>query len=97
VGRRGTIREICDGVGVPQQANRRRLVFIELKTSGKYAKAIRQIRAGVAAILSHDIPRDVALSAEIWSRREPKSTINGSRIIQVEGRKVFVRHRRSEA
>jgi hypothetical protein len=95
VGRGNTISEICDGLAVPMQANRRKLIFLELKTSGKYAKAIEQIRAGVRAILAHEIPQDVVLHAEIWHSRVPKATVTIHRVVCVEGRSVFVRHRQS--
>ena len=90
-----TRADVCDGLGVPLQENRAKIIFLELKTSGKFAKAIDQIRAGVEAMLQYDLPHGVALHAEIWHRRVPKCTIKGHRIIEVEGRTVFVRHRAS--
>lgn len=94
MGSRDTIAEMCDGIGVPLQF-RRQLVFLELKTRGKFAEAVNQIRAGVEAILGYGIPEDVALLAEIWYSREPKTTITLARTIEVSGREVLVRHRRS--
>jgi hypothetical protein len=89
------VYHVCDGLAVPLQANRCKLVFLELKTSGKSAKAIDQIRLGVREILAHGVPLNVVLHAEIWHRRTPKSTISGHRTICVNGRHVFIRHRRS--
>jgi hypothetical protein len=95
VGQGNTVSGICDGLAVPRQGNRRKLVFLELKTSGKYAKAVDQIRAGVREILAHGIPNDVVLHAEIWHSRTPKATITAHRYISVNERTVFVRHRKS--
>jgi hypothetical protein len=95
VGRNGLTAGLCDAVAVPRQANQRRLIFLELKTSGQYADAVVQIRACVRKILAFGIPANVALTAEIWHCREPKSTITGYRQEDVDGRTVFIRHRRS--
>jgi hypothetical protein len=97
VGRAGMVAEMCDGLAVPLQLSRRKLIFLELKTAGKYADAIDQIRAGVEEILAFGIPGNVALTAEIWYRREPKSPITTSRVVSIGGRDVLVRHRRSSA
>lgn len=94
MGSGNTIAEMCDGIGVPLQF-RRQLVFLELKTRGKFAEAVEQIRAGVEAILCYGIPDNVVLLAEIWYSREPKATITLAKTIDVKGREVFVRHRRS--
>lgn len=95
VGKAGRISGMCDAVAVPAQDNRRKLIFLELKSSGQYADAIRQIRTGVNAILAHGVPPNVALVGEIWHKREPKSPIRTHRICEVAGRKVFVRHRKA--
>lgn len=93
--RRGRSGVICDAVAVPRQRNRKQLIFLEMKAHGKYAKAVDQIRECVAKVLSYGIPSDVALTAEIWHRREPKTTITAARRIDVDGRVVSIRHRRA--
>lgn len=96
VGRKGRIGGLCDAVGVPYQESRQTLVFLELKSRGKAAKAVKQIRKGVEKILEYDLPDDVALLGEIWHKREPKTSLHSGRYEMVEGRKVFVRHKRSK-
>ena len=95
VGRDGKMSVMCDAVAVPLQASRKELAFLELKTSGKYSDAVNQIREGVRALLSYGVPAGVALIAEIWHTREPKSTVRTGTFIEVEGRSVFVRQRKS--
>lgn len=86
---------MCDGLGVPLQDSQRKLVFLELKASGSYADAAPQLRAGVQVVLSLGIPRSVALTAEIWHSKRPKATLAISKRMVVNGRPIFVRHRRS--
>lgn len=95
VGRANTSGRICDALAVPNQANRRRLVFLELKSSGQYAAAIKQIRRAAERVVAEGLPSGIALSAEIWCARDPKTTIVGQRRIRVAGRDILVRHKRS--
>ena len=95
VGRRGITKGVCDAVAVPRQY-RRQIVFLELKTSGSYPHAVDQIRACVELLLAFDIPSNVALTAEIWHSREPKSQLAvGRSQIKVAGRTVLIRRKRS--
>jgi hypothetical protein len=87
--------EICDALAAPRQTSRRSMIFLELKTSGKAAKAVDQIRKGAEKILETDIPVDIALKGEIWHKRQPKSPIRRKKIITVDGREIFIRHRQS--
>ena len=95
MGRGNSSGGICDAVAVPRQY-RGQLVFLELKTNGSYAHAVDQIRACVERILAYGVPRSIALTAEIWHSREPKSTlVGGQSYIEVEGRQVSIRRKRS--
>jgi hypothetical protein len=95
VGRGNKVDKMCDAVAVPRQSNCLRIIFIELKTSGKYSSAVTQIRSAVETLLGYDLPANVALMGEIWFKREPKSPIRDRRVITVAGRQVSIRHRRS--
>ena len=95
VGRKQVASVMCDALAVPLQASRRAVIFIELKTHGQFADAMPQLRAGIERLVSAGLPEQTAISAEIWYRREPKTRIDTSRIEQVAGRKVFIRHKKS--
>ncbi|HEY1853557.1 MAG TPA: hypothetical protein VGG40_03135 [Solirubrobacterales bacterium] len=71
------------------------MIFVELKTSGKASKAVDQIRKGAEKVLSCGIAPDVVLKGEIWHKRRPKSPIRQKKVIQVDGREIFIRHRQS--
>jgi hypothetical protein len=96
VGRRNVVRKMCDALAVPRQNNSSVVVFLEMKTSGQFADAMPQLRAGISKMIDAGLPSDAVIRAEIWYRREPKVRIEAPRIEKVAGRSVFVRHRKSE-